>query len=300
MPSGWWFLPWYTDWGDKNGMSSDWRISSQGSREEVHLPSPTAWPILLAVGMTLIAGGLISSDIVSIVGALLAVAACVGWFRQVLPREHHVPVTVVQHEIVIASSRRKVARMEAPQGPIRARLPLEIYPISAGIKGGLAGGVAMALMAMFYGIVSHRSIWYPINLLGAVVYERIQVTAHQMEAFHIGLLLVAIALHVTTCVLVGLLYGTLLPMLPRRPILLGGLFAPMVWTGLLHSILNIVDPVLNQHIDWLWFLASQIAFGLVAGMVVVRQVRIPTWQYPFSVRAGVESPGMMGEEQSHD
>ena len=274
--------------------------SSHSGREQVHLPSPTAWPILLAVGVTLIAGGLISSDIVSIVGAVVAVAACVGWFRQVLPHERHAPVTVVQHEIVIASSRRKVARMEAPQGPTRARLPLEIYPISAGIKGGLAGGVAMALMAMFYGIVSHRSIWYPINLLGAVVYERIQVTTQQMEAFHVDLLLVAIALHVTTCVLVGLLYGTLLPMLPRHPILLGGLFAPIVWTGLLHSILNIVDPVLNQHIDWLWFLASQIAFGLVAGMVVVRQVRVPTWQYPFSVRAGVESPGMMGEDQAHD
>ena len=157
----------------------------------------------------------------------------------------------------------------------------------------------MALMAMFYGVVSHRSIWYPINLLGAVVYAHIQVAAQAMAAFHLDLLLVAIALHVTTCVLVGLLYGTILPMLPRRPILLGGLFAPMVWTGLLHSILNIVDPVLNQHIDWLWFLASQIAFGLVAGMVVVRQVRVPTWQYPFSVRAGVESPGMMGEEEPH-
>lgn len=266
---------------------------------QVHLPSPTPWPVLLAVGVTLIAGGLISSEIVSILGALMAIAACVGWFRQVLPHERHTPVVVVPREIVIASSRRKVARMEAPRGPTRARLPLEIYPISAGIKGGLAGGVAMALLAMFYGIVSHRSIWYPINLLGAVVYAHIQVTAQQMEAFHLDLLLVAIAIHITTCVLVGLLYGTLLPMLPKRPILLGGLFAPLVWTGLLHSVLNIVDPVLNQHIDWLWFLASQIAFGLVAGMEVVRQVRVPTWQYPFSVRAGVESPGMMGEEDSH-
>ncbi len=269
------------------------------SPEQVHLPSPTPWPVLLAIGLTLIAGGLISSGIVSIIGALIAVASCVGWFRQVLPHESHSPVVIVHHEVVIASSRRKVARMEAPQGPTRARLPLEIYPISAGIKGGLAGGVAMALMAMFYGTVSHRSIWYPINLLGAVVYAHIQVGAKEMEAFHLDLLLVAIALHITTCVLVGLLYGTTLPMLPKRPILLGGLFAPLVWTGLLHSILNIVDPVLNQHIDWLWFLASQIAFGLVAGMVVVRQVRVPTWQYPFSLRAGVESPGVMSEEDSH-
>jgi hypothetical protein len=269
-----------------------------GSHDQVQLPSPTPWPVLLAVGIALIAGGLISTGYVSILGALIAIAAGIGWFRQVLPHESHKPVAVVPQEIVIASSRRKVARMEAPRGPTRARLPLEIYPISAGIKGGLAGGVAMALLAMFYGIVSHRSIWYPINLLGAVVYAHIQVTAPEMEAFHIELLLVAVALHITTCVLVGLLYGTLLPMLPKRPILLGGLFAPLAWTGLLHSILNIVDPVLNQHIDWLWFLASQIAFGLVAGMVVVRQVRVPTWQYPFSVRAGVESPGVMGPDDS--
>lgn len=272
---------------------------SGGSPDRIHLPSPTPWPILLAVGVTLIAGGVISSKYVSIFGAVLAIVSCVGWFRQVLPHEHHSPVAVVPQGIVITSSRRKVARLEAPQAHTRARLPLEIYPISAGIKGGLVGGVAMALMAMFYGIVSHGSIWYPINLLGAVVYAQIDVTAKAMEAFHLDLLLVAIALHVTTCVLVGLLYGTLLPMLPRRPILLGGLFAPLVWTGLLHSVLNIVDPVLNDHINWWWFLASQIAFGLVAGMVVVRQVRVPTWQYPFSVRAGVESPGVMGEEDRH-
>ncbi|MDE3108483.1 MAG: hypothetical protein KGL02_00955 [Acidobacteriota bacterium] len=281
-------------------MTSHSQSAPRGSvHDQVNLPSPTGWPVLLAVGLALIAGGVISSGYVTFLGALIAVAACVGWFRDVLPQERHVPVIVVPQEIVIVSSRRKVARM-APRGLARARLPLEIYPISAGIKGGLAGGVAMALLAMFYGVVSHRSIWYPINLLGAVVYAHVQVTAPEMEAFHIELLLVATALHITTCVLVGLLYGTLLPMLPRRPVLLGGLFAPLVWTGLLHSILSIVDPVLNQHIDWLWFLASQIAFGLVAGVVVVRQVRVPTWQYPFSVRAGVESPGMMGDGDSRD
>ena len=49
----------------------------------------------------------------------------------------------------------------------RARLPLEIYPVSAGIKGGLAGSVAMAVLAAMFGIVSGHGIWYPINLLAA-------------------------------------------------------------------------------------------------------------------------------------
>ena len=260
--------------------------------DNVQLPKPTAWPLLLAVGITLLAAGLVSSGIVSIIGAIVAVISGVGWFLQILPRERHDTVPVLSHEIQIASSRREVARIVAPQMPTRARLPLEIYPVSAGIIGGLAGAVAMALMAMFYGVVSHRSIWYPINLLGAVVYARVQVTSQEMEAFHAGLLFVAIVLHLTTSLLVGLLYGTLLPMLPRRPILLGGLFAPLAWTGLLYSVLDIVDPALNQNIDWRWFLISQIAFGLVAGLVVVRQHRIPTWQYPLAVRAGVDTPGV--------
>jgi hypothetical protein len=172
---------------------------------------------------------------------------------------------------------------------------LEIYPISAGLKGGLAGSVAMAVAAVLYGVIWHGSIWYPINLLGAVVYAQTDVSTAQISAFHIELLLVASALHLTTSILVGLLYGAILPMLPRRPILLGGVFAPLVWTGLLHSVLDIIDPLLNQRIDWLWFLISQVAFGVVAGIVVVRQVRVPVWQYSLAARAGVETPGMMRE-----
>jgi len=40
--------------------------------------------------------------------------------------------------------------------------------------------------------------------------------------------------------------------------------------------------------------ASQIAFGVVAGLVVARQSRMMTWEnLPFIVRAGVEAPGIM-------
>jgi len=274
------------------------RVSSSAPSavpKSVGLPALTVWPGVLALGLTLATAGLVSTRILTIIGGVIAVAACVGWFFQILPRERQEDVPVVPKPVPIATSSRKVARIVAAQTPHRARLPLEIYPISAGIKGGLAGGVAMAALAMLYGIVSQRSIWYPINLLGAVVYEHTDITTAQVAKFHIELLLVAIILHLTTCILVGLLYGALLPMLPRRPILLGGVFAPLVWTGLLHSVLDIIDPILNQRIDWLWFLASQVAFGIVAGFVVVRQVRIPTWKYPLAARAGVETPGMMGE-----
>ncbi len=263
--------------------------------EHVNLPSPTIWPGVLALGVTLAATGLVSSSKVSWVGGALALAGCVGWFFQVLPREHHEEVPVDSKPMPIATSHRKVARIAAAEVPHRARLPLEIYPISAGIKGGLAGSVAMAALAILYGVLSHGSVWYPINLLGGVVYADTQMSTAWLEAFHPELLLVATVLHLTGSILVGLLYGAILPMLPRRPILVGGVFAPLAWTGLLYSVLGIVNPLLNARINWWWFLASQVAFGVVAGLVVMRQVRIPTWQYPLAARAGVETPGMMGE-----
>ena len=87
-------------------------------------------------------------------------------------------------------------------------------------------------------------------------------------------------------------------MFPRRPILLGGLIAPVLWTGLLYSILGLLNPLLQAHIDWFWFIASQVAFGIVAGFVVVRQSRITTREnLSFALRAGIEAPGTMPPQE---
>ena len=58
----------------------------------------------------------------------------------------------------------------------------------------------------------------------------------------------------------------MLPMFPRRPIVLGGLIAPALWSGLLYATLGLLNPLLASRIDWLWFMASQVAFGIVAGL----------------------------------
>jgi hypothetical protein len=111
----------------------------------------------------------------------------------------------------------------------------------------------------------------------------------------------ALFIHLFTSLLVGLLYGAMLPMFPRRPILLGGIIAPILWTGLLHSILGLINPLLNERIDWLWFIASQFAFGIVAGLVVASQQRVLTRQFvPFLMRAGFEAPGISEEKPEKD
>ena len=107
----------------------------------------------------------------------------------------------------------------------------------------------------------------------------------------------ATIVHLVCSLVVGLLYGATLPMFPRRPILLGGLIAPILWSGLLHSILDVVNPVLNQRIDWFWFVISQIGFGLVAGGIVSKTAaRTNVAILPFAVRAGIEAPGAIDEK----
>lgn len=260
--------------------------------QSVKLPAPTAWPIVLAFGVTLLFAGLVTSTSVSLLGTILVIAGCVGWFRDVLPHEKHVEVPIVEEYAPITTQHPQVARLPiAPDLP-RALLPLETYPVSAGIKGGLAGGVAMAALACLYGILKQGSIWYPINLLSATIYSQsMRLESASLNAFHIVSFLLAVALHLITSLLVGLLYGAMLPMFPRRPILLGGVIAPVMWTGLLHSVLGLINPLLDELIDWRWFIASQFAFGIVAGLVVVRQERVRVRQFlPFAMRAGIETP----------
>jgi hypothetical protein len=273
-----------------------------GTRTDtIHLPAPTAWPFFLAFGATLLFAGLVTTAWISILGAVFIVSGCVGWFRQVLPHEAHEDIPVVVETIPIQTTRLQVEKIVIPEGD-RARLPLETYPIISGIKGGLAGGVAMIPFALLYGLIFQHSIWYPVNLLGgAGVANWRNPTTADIAAFHWQGLLVANAIHWTTCVLVGLLYGAMLPMLPRRPVLLGGVIAPVLWTGVLHSVMGIVNPVLDEHIAWGWFLISQVAYGITAGLVVARQERIRTTQsLPFVMRMGIETPGLTHEHKEDD
>src|SRR5215470_13736748 len=130
----------------------------------IEVPSPTAWPLVLAFGFTLLFTGLLTNVSVSVLGAVLALAGCVGWFREVLPHEHEETVPIIPEDIRLTTERRVVERVPVAADQLRAWLPVQTYPVSAGVKGGLAGSVAMAVLACTYGVLKAGSIWYPINL----------------------------------------------------------------------------------------------------------------------------------------
>jgi hypothetical protein len=264
-----------------------------GTPREIESPAPTAWPFILSFGFTLLFSGLVTSMSVTLLGVVLAVAGCIGWFREVLPREHELAVPVIPDEFRPSTERRVVDRVPIAE-QARAWLPVHTYPVSAGVKGGLAGGLAMALLACTYGVLKAGSIWYPINLLAATAYaQSLKMGPSQLYSFHADSFAIASGLHILVSIIVGLLYGAMLPMFARRPIVLGGLIAPVLWSGLIYMILGLLNPVLASHIDWYWFVASQIGFGVVAGLVVVRQSRMLTREnLPFAMRAGIEAAGI--------
>ena len=268
----------------------------------VVMPAPTVWPLVLALGVALIFAGLLTGPAVSLLGAIFYVAGGVGWFREVFPHERQELMAVVPATKPEAVPARAVTRLRVASEVPRVWLPLKAHPISAGVKGGLAGAVAMALLAMLYGVLSHGSIWYPINLLAGSLYmSSAMPSVDELVRFHLGWFLFASALHLVTSLLVGFLYGAMLPMFPGRPILLGGITTPLIWTGLLHEVIAFVNPLMDERINWWWFAASQVAFGVVAGLVVARHEKVWTREnLPLAVRVGLEAPGISPERDDKD
>src|SRR5262245_23222419 len=163
---------------------------------EIEVPAPTAWPLVLAAGCTFMFAGLLTSVSVTALGAVLAVAGCAGWFREVFPHQHEEVLVGVPEDAQVTTERSRVERVAIAPDQLRAWLPVQTYPVSAGVKGGLAGSVAMAVLACAYGVLEAGSIWYPINLLAATVYaESLKLGLTDLHAFHASSFGVALLIH---------------------------------------------------------------------------------------------------------
>jgi hypothetical protein len=255
-------------------MSGEPRHAHEDS-DLIEMPLPTVAPLVLSVGLMLLAVGAVTNVAFLVVGGGLFLIGLGMWMANLLPGRGHA------HEPRVAPSLRPapvapvpggVERLRAGVPGHRLRLPERVHPISAGVKGGIAGGIVMPLPALSYGVLSGHGLWYPVNLLAGMVLPGIDnATTAELEQFSPTTLLVAIAIHAVMSVVLGMIYGVLMPTLPDipKPLAWGALLAPMLWTGVSFVSMGVVNPALKQGVDWPWFIVSQFIFGVILASVVM-------------------------------
>ncbi len=254
-------------------------------KDSVELPAPTSAPLVLGLGTALVGVGLATSLGFAVVGVVVLVFGLASWIGQLVSVQGHV------HEPLVEPSLRPDQTVAAPgtvepmhpgTAGYRFNLPEKVHPISSGIRGGLVGGLLMPIPAMAYGVIAHGSPWLPVNLLVGIVIPGISdASLEDLKAFHLVLLILGIVIHAACSVTFGVMYGVILPMLPSKnggPLLLGGVLMPFLWTGICYGMMGIVNPLMEQHVSWPWFVASQLVYGLAMSYVVSRSEEIAVAQ----------------------
>lgn len=273
---------------------------AEEEKEAIDLPAPTGAPLFFAVGLALLGASLVTNVIFAYVGLITAILGAIGWWREMLPREHKesVPAQPLSERApAIVPRTGAVEHLVIGEDGHRVRLPLEYHPYAAGLKAGIAGGIAMAIMGGIQGLVTAGTPWAAFNGFASIVMPLFGAAAPpDMTSFHAGIMISALAIHLVLSLLIGVVYSSILPMLPGSPRLWGGIIIPLVWTVSGWAAITLVMPAAVGEISWAWFIASQLAFGLAAGEVIARSPRIKTLQsYTLAGRAGLE-----GSEASDD
>jgi len=262
--------------------------------DAVEMPRPTTAPLVLSLGLIFMAAGAVTSEALMVVGGLLALLGAGMWIEQLLPGRGHFHEAFVAPElraVPITGEAGNVQELHVDMPGYRIRMPEQVHPISAGVKGGILGGVVMPIPALLYGVLSGHGIWYPINLLAGMMLPGMdQMSTEEFEQFHFGYVAVAVAIHVVMSLSIGVIYGVLMPTLPDIPKALawGALLAPMLWTGVSYFMMSVVNPVLEHGVVWPWFIASQFLFGVVLASVMMAS------NQAHPVRAGMIGAGVGG------
>lgn len=149
-------------------------------------------------------------------------------------------------------------------------------PVLSGLLGGAAGGVFMAVPALLWSLSTGRGVWYPVNLLAGLVVPHMPTAEAELRQFHADWFVPAVLIHAAMSATFGVAYALALPRLRPipAPFVWGALLLPLLWTGASYGLMGVVNPTLQQGVDWFWFILSQFVFGLAAATVVVRSEKI--------------------------
>ncbi len=107
----------------------------------------------------------------------------------------------------------------------------------------------MPLPVLVYGLLSGHGIWWPVNLLAGMVIPGVGgMSGSELEQFNPGLLIAGILIHIVVSLVLGLIYGVLLPMLPdfRKPLAWGALLMPLLWTAASYVAFSVMNPTVRD------------------------------------------------------
>lgn len=260
---------------------SDSETAETFERDHVSLPAPTAWPLAVGVSISVLSAGVFMNPIFGLIGAILLLISIAGWIGQLAPGKGHTDVPYLpesERAAVVVRSNRTISQPRQGFPSNRNRFPEEIYPYSASAKGGLIAGLVMAVLAIAHGLVIGRGLFFNLNLLSAVILRRFNDgDLERLQQFDPTALIVALCIHIVASVSIGLIFGLILPMLPISPLYWAGIIGPLLWSGLMHGLMGVINPVMNEYIDWPWFVVCQLGFGLTLGWYISREEKIKAW-----------------------
>ncbi len=241
----------------------------------LEMPRPTVAPLVLSLGLALLAAGWALGLAFIVTGAVVLVVGLGIWILALLPGRghfHEARVEQARRPGSVTTAGRAVEQLRPGMPGYRVRLPEAVHPISAGVKGGLVGGAVMPIPALLWGLLSGKGFWFPVNLLAGMVVPSVgNMDPSELGQLHWSLTLAAIVIHIVMSVVIGLIYGVLLPTLPvvPRPIAWGGLLMPILWTAASYLAMRVVNPALPEQVSWPWFILSQFVFGITMPAVVL-------------------------------
>jgi hypothetical protein len=165
---------------------------------------------------------------------------------------------------------------EAAETYVSIAVPAEVYPYSAGLVGGVLGGLAMAAVAVVTGLIMGIGPWYPLNLVAAAVMRPLQTASSEvLSQFNPAALGIGFVLHMLLSLGIGGLFALLLPTLPGRPWLWSAVIGPALWLVAQFAVLPALNPLMSAVVWQPSFLAAHVVYGLVLGSWIQNVGKVP-------------------------
>ncbi len=120
--------------------------------------------------------------------------------------------------------------------------------VEAGAIAGLAGGVAMAILAVLYAGIAGLGFLSPIRAIAMTLVG----THAAYEMGPVGVVVLGLVIHVVVSIVFGIVFAALMPAhVPASPSLALALFAGVSILVLMSLVvLPVVNPVARSHLMW--------------------------------------------------